>query len=52
LTRAAFFAGWRGKAVDEVVSIYHWTGDNVQLTRAANETPDKKKIQELAGDSV
>ena len=42
LARAAFFAGWRGKAVDEIVNIYHWTGDNLQLTRPWRETPEKE----------
>lgn len=37
LTRAVYFADWRGKAVDEVTMRYHWHGKNVQLTRAANE---------------
>lgn len=44
ITRAAFFAGWVGKAVDEVVQTYHWTGDNIQLTRPAKETPEPERI--------
>lgn len=41
--RATHFAGWRGKAVDRVVQRYHWTGENLQLTRPANETPVQKR---------
>lgn len=37
--RGVHFAGWRGKAVDKIVQRYHWHGKNVQLTRAARETP-------------
>lgn len=44
ITRGAHFAGLRGKAVDAVVQIYHWHGDNVQLTRAATEEPQKKSV--------
>jgi len=44
IARAAFFAGWRGKAVDEIVQIYHWTGDNMQLTRSPNEVPTGEKV--------
>jgi len=29
--------GFRGRAVDQVTNIYHWTGDNLQLTRAVSE---------------
>ena len=44
ICRAAFFAGWKGKAVDEVVSLYHWTGDNIQLTRPADEVPGHRRV--------
>lgn len=38
LTRAVFFAGWRGKAVDEVVVDYYWGSPNqIQLGRPAHE---------------
>lgn len=47
VTRAVFFpellpvmakyGGWRGKGVDHVVLNYTWNGDQIQLTRAANE---------------
>ena len=30
-------AGMRGRAVDQVTNIYHWTGRNLQLTRWASE---------------
>lgn len=39
MTRGAYYSGWRGKAVDRIVNIYHWTGTNLQLTRPVNETP-------------
>jgi len=44
IARAAFFAGWRGKAVDEVVQRYHWTGVNLQITRPPQEVPQKERI--------
>lgn len=44
ITRAAFYCGWRGKAVDEVVSKYYWTGSNLQLTRSVKETPEGEVI--------
>jgi glycosyltransferase involved in cell wall biosynthesis len=44
IARMVFYAGIRGKGVDEIVQIYHWTGDNMQLTRPLNEVPDKKAI--------
>lgn len=28
--------GLRGKAVDQVTHVYHWTGENIQLTRSAD----------------
>ena len=43
-TRGVFLAGWRGKGVDKIVQIYHWHGDNVQLTRKPQETPKQKVI--------
>jgi len=45
IARMVFFAGIRGKAVDEVVQVYHWTGDNMQLTRPVNGSPDKKVVE-------
>jgi len=29
--------GFRGRAVDQVTNIYHWTGSNLQVTRQAEE---------------
>jgi len=46
LARASHFGGWRGKGVDEVVNKYHWTGHNVQLTRAVEEVPQKRIIDD------
>jgi glycosyltransferase involved in cell wall biosynthesis len=43
ITRGVFFAGWRGKAVDEVVQNYYWHGDNIQLKRALKETPHQAR---------
>jgi glycosyltransferase involved in cell wall biosynthesis len=37
--RGIAFSGWRGKAVDEVVQKYYWHGENLQLTRPAQESP-------------
>jgi len=38
LARATHYAGWRGKAVDEVVLDYYWgTPGQLQLTRPLNE---------------
>lgn len=37
--RGVFFSGWRLKEIDKVVNIYHWTGQNLQITRSPNETP-------------
>ena len=37
ITRGAHFVGWRGKAVDEVLTNYHWHGQNVQLTRGVKD---------------
>lgn len=31
----AIAAKFRGRAVDQITNLYHWTGKNVQLTRAA-----------------
>lgn len=39
VTRGVFFAGWRGKAVNEIVQRYYWHGGNVQLTRPNTEVP-------------
>jgi len=39
VARALFYGGLRGKGVDKVVQRYHWTGNNLQLTRPANEAP-------------
>ncbi len=39
--RGSRYAGLRGKAVDKVVNIYHWTGHNVQLTRKVGVTKEK-----------
>jgi len=45
LTRAAHLdklvqaTPWRFKGIDSIVSRYHWTGRNLQLTRPPNETP-------------
>lgn len=44
IARMVFFAGVRGKGVDHIVQHYHWTGDNMQLTRPVNEVPQKKAI--------
>lgn len=44
IARMVFFAGIRGKGVDEVVQTYHWTGDNMQLTRSPNEEPKKERV--------
>lgn len=44
IARATGLVGCRGKAVDAVLTEYHWHGDNVQLTRPVNETPGKKAI--------
>lgn len=30
---------WRFKGIESIVSRYHWTGRNLQLTRLPNETP-------------
>ena len=29
--------GFRGKAVDQITNLYHWTGGNLQLTRALSD---------------
>jgi len=42
-TRAVFYGGWRGKAVDHIVQRYHWTGTNLQIVRPPNETPVKTR---------
>jgi glycosyltransferase involved in cell wall biosynthesis len=42
IVRGAGLAGWRGKAVDKVLTNYFWTGKNLQLTRPATETPQGK----------
>lgn len=47
MTRAVYAASWRGKSVEKVVQKYHWTGSNLQLTREANEIPQKKRIDEV-----
>ena len=39
ITRGVFFAGWRGKAINHIVQNYYWHGENLQLTRPANEVP-------------
>jgi len=36
-------AQWRFKALDKIVQIYHITGNNVSLTRPANELPTQIK---------
>jgi glycosyltransferase involved in cell wall biosynthesis len=41
--RGHFFADWRLHGVDAVVQHYHWTGDNLQLTRPAVETPQAQR---------
>lgn len=48
-TRALFYGGWRGKAVDRVVQVYHWHGGNLQHTRPARETPTLKGYLEDVG---
>lgn len=37
--RAGNYAGWRGRSIPQVVQIYHWTGENIQITRPIAETP-------------
>jgi hypothetical protein len=37
LVRRLATANIRGKAVDQVTHIYHWTGDNIQLNRPGDE---------------
>jgi glycosyltransferase involved in cell wall biosynthesis len=44
LTRGIYFAGWRGRDVDEVVQTYHWQADSMQLTRSLNEVPQAVKL--------
>ena len=44
IARLVYYAGGRGKGIDEIVQRYHWTGDNMQLTRPVNEVPDKKRV--------
>jgi glycosyltransferase involved in cell wall biosynthesis len=43
MARGAHMVGWRGKGVDKVLSIYHWHGSNVQLTRPVNEGGIKRE---------
>lgn len=42
--RGVFLAGWRLKEIDEIVNIYHWHGQNLQLTRSPNESPTGVEI--------
>jgi len=44
LDRLVGAASPRFKALDQIVSEYHWTGTNLQLTRPLNETPVAKSM--------
>lgn len=42
IVRGSRFSGWRGRGVDKTLSIYHWHGKNIQITRPVNETPKQQ----------
>lgn len=37
MTEGAIFTGWKGRAVDKVLSTYHWHATNISHTRPAHE---------------
>lgn len=47
--RGVFYGGWRPKGIDNIVQIYHWHGDNLQLVRPSSEVPRQVDISDVVG---
>ena len=47
MTRGVHHSGWKGKALDKVVQVYHWNDENVSLNRGYNETPRDIDIDDV-----
>lgn len=45
--RGILLCGWKPKAIDHIVQVYHWTGQNIQITRPSNETPRMVDIADV-----
>ena len=45
VTRGVYYAGWRGKDINEIVLDYYWgTPGQIQLTRPQNESVGKRSV--------